>query len=214
MKDTRMMIMFGLRRWDRIPSVNLLALFMLVAATALLSAGVPQPDAIVYGQILVNGSVVTQSDNVSVIARVSGVANPVGQFRMGQSATSNDHYVLRIRLESAVTGDPINNNAARVGQIARIYVKIGNGDEILAHAVPIAEIGQLFNANLQVSVLPANCVADLQVDLNDYNSFKGCMSGPDNPMNKGCDCADVDGDNDIDLRDFSWMQRGFTGTQP
>lgn len=187
---------------------------MLICTAAYVFAGIPQPDVIMFGNIIINGTPVLEQDNVTVIARVDGVAQPVGRFRMGQSAGAGDHYVLRIRLQASVSGSPVDNNASQVGQSAQIFVQLGSGPEELATTINLAEIGMLLQTDLIIATLPANCVADNQIDLNDYKSFRTCMAGPNIPSTKECACADVDGDSDVDLRDWSWLQRGFTGTTP
>ncbi len=65
--------------------------------------------------------------------------------------------------------------------------------------------------------LPGDFDKDNDVDLDDFNTFAGCMAGPDvlDPP-PGCDVADfgsadLDGDSDVDLADFTRFQRAFTG---
>jgi hypothetical protein len=173
-------------------------------------AGVPQPDVIFYGKVTINGQTITASDNVSVIARVSGVPDPVGRYRMGDGGTAGDNYVLRIRLEAPVPGSPVGSNVAQVGQTVQLYIKQG-ANELLAHSAAVTTIGVLRRQDLSVSVLPANCVVDAAVDLADHQAFNGCMAGPGAPVAPGCSCADVDGDGHVDLRDWRWFQSGFSG---
>ncbi|MCK4343313.1 MAG: hypothetical protein KAY37_16485 [Phycisphaerae bacterium] len=53
---------------------------------------------------------------------------------------------------------------------------------------------------------------DGDVDLDDFNTFAGCLAGPDNAYPPECDGADLNRDGDIDLADFATFQRGFTGS--
>ena len=55
---------------------------------------------------------------------------------------------------------------------------------------------------------------DGDVDLNDYAAFAYCMDGPDAPYLPGHFCTgdDGDGDLDVDIADFSVLQRIFTGS--
>lgn len=62
--------------------------------------------------------------------------------------------------------------------------------------------------------LPGNCDGDEDVDMDDFNTFTGCMAGPGQQPVTGCDCSDCDGDDDVDLADFAQMQAAFTGPLP
>ena len=173
-------------------------------------AGVPLPDAILYGRITINGQLITASDDVTVIARVDGVANPIGSYKMGQLSPPGDHYVLRNRLEAAVAGSPASTNAAEIGQTAHLFVRQGS-TEVFAADVTLSSIATVVNLDLDVLILPANCVADKVVNLADHNAFRDCMSGPGIAVPGTCSCADVDGDGDVDISDWRWLQRSFAG---
>ena len=59
---------------------------------------------------------------------------------------------------------------------------------------------------------PGDIDSDGDVDLEDYQRFQSCHSGPDvPPSDPNCDAADFDRDNDVDMRDFTAFQDGFTG---
>lgn len=188
-----------------------LALSLVLTVVTVGLAGVPQPDAIFYGSVTINSRVMTASDNVSVIGRVPGISQPVGRYRMGEGGTAGDNYVLRVRLEASVSGSPRSPNAARLGQSLRLYVKQGSNPEVFATGVSLTAPGMLQQRDLSISVLPANCVADGVVDLADHQEFKNCMTAPGDTAASECSCADVEGDGDVDLRDWGWLQNGFTG---
>jgi hypothetical protein len=66
-------------------------------------------------------------------------------------------------------------------------------------------------------MVPGDCDLDGDVDLDDYNGFEDCLSGPDVPppatAGMGCDCLttfDADTDADVDLADFGGFQTVFT----
>ncbi len=44
------------------------------------------------------------------------------------------------------------------------------------------------------------------VNLTDHFLFAGCLAGPGNTVTGGCRCADIDGDDDVDLSDFAELQ--------
>ena len=115
-------------------------------------AGIPEPDAVLYGRVIVDGRLVTADDDVMVIARVEGAPKPVGTYTMGGSATAGDNYVLRIRCESLVDGSAQNEDAALIGQTAVIYVKVGRGVEKRAASFRISERGIAKERNLAVTI--------------------------------------------------------------
>lgn len=114
-------------------------IMLMLAANAW--AGIPEPDAVLYGTITLDGRPVTADEGLMVIARVSGVPLPVGTYQMGDNADAGDQYVLRIRVESLAGGETQSNDAALIGQTAQIYVKPGRGAEKLAASFKIASRG-------------------------------------------------------------------------
>ena len=62
-------------------------------------------------------------------------------------------------------------------------------------------------------LLPVSCLVeagdldeDGTIDINDFQYFPACLSGPGVLMGTDCECADLDGDLDIDLADFGVYQ--------
>jgi hypothetical protein len=66
-------------------------------------------------------------------------------------------------------------------------------------------------AGFWFSAAPGDCNTDGLTDLVDYDAFNPCISGPERTLRPGCDCYDLDGDNDIDLSDVSGFQNSFFG---
>ena len=61
-------------------------------------------------------------------------------------------------------------------------------------------------------VLLSDCNEDGVVNLSDYVTFEGCLSGPaGGPVPVGCDCYDFNGDGVVTLLDFAAMQVMFNG---
>jgi len=54
---------------------------------------------------------------------------------------------------------------------------------------------------------------DGDVDLLDFFSIHGCLSGPQGIIIPGCQDGDLDDDGDVDLVDVRSLQLGFTGAQ-
>lgn len=52
---------------------------------------------------------------------------------------------------------------------------------------------------------------DTYVDAYDFYEFRACYGGPNSALGDDCTPADVDSDDDVDLRDFAVLQAAFTG---
>lgn len=62
-----------------------------------------------------------------------------------------------------------------------------------------------------VSFAPPDFDQDCDVDHGDYALFESCASGPDVPLDPGCEDRDLDSDNDVDHSDFGIFQRCLSG---
>ena len=188
-----------------------IALTLVLVTTQWTPAGIPQPDAVLYGQVVIDGQPVTAKDDVTVIARVAGVEKPVGVYKMGASSPAGDNYVLRIRLESLADGSPQRDNAALVGQTASIFLKQVDGPEEFIRSFTIQRIGAITNLNLDNTVVPGDCASNKpDINLDDYIAFQACFTGNGAPAPSNCACADLDGDGDVDLLDWGRFQILFT----
>lgn len=80
----------------------LLLIIMAMLFAPALSAGVPEPDNILYGSItLGNQPVTAEHKNIVVEARRSASGPAIARYRMGDNAQFGNFYSLRISLESA-----------------------------------------------------------------------------------------------------------------
>ncbi|MFQ5495918.1 MAG: hypothetical protein ACE5EX_11120 [Phycisphaerae bacterium] len=176
-------------------------------------SGIPQPDAVLYGNIRLDGLPVAATDDVTVVARVDGVAEPVGRYKMGSSSVAGNLYVLRVRIDAAVAGSPVGANAAQLGQTVALSVQRGAGAETFIREYRIGRIGALQRLDLDNAVVPGQCATiDQDVALDDHQALIACVQGPGRAPSPGCDCADLDGDTDSDLLDWSRFQLQFTGS--
>ncbi len=61
-------------------------------------------------------------------------------------------------------------------------------------------------------VTPGDTDGDGDVDLVDFETYLGCVTGPDGgPIADGCAAVDFDGDDDVDFIDLDEFQLRFTG---
>lgn len=51
---------------------------------------------------------------------------------------------------------------------------------------------------------------DGDVDKADHRNFVVCMTGPGGGINRGCENFNINGDNDVDLRDWAGLQREYS----
>ena len=105
-------------------------------------------------------------------------------------AETVETVVLQFRRSS------INVGQAIIGQA-------DDGSRVFAHmgVIPI-----------YVAAIPAtlaDCTGNHIVDIGDYDVFQECLDGPDGVLGRGCECADLDGDSDVDLRDAAIHARQY-----
>lgn len=60
-----------------------ISMICIIVAASIARGAIPEPDAVMYGELRINKILVTQADDVSVVARVAGVPDPVGSYRFG-----------------------------------------------------------------------------------------------------------------------------------
>ena len=63
------------------------------------------------------------------------------------------------------------------------------------------------------ALAPGDCNEDGGINLFDYDVFEACITGPDGgPPSPECVCFDADQTGTVDMRDFSLLQQGFSGS--
>ena len=97
-------------------------------------------------------------------------------------------------------------------------IRSTGGDFELSGTVGQPDAGIMSGGGFELSggfwfpILLDDCNSDGWVDLIDYDDFDACLVGPGGGLLlAGCDCFDLDGDNDVDLSDIAKFQRAFTG---
>lgn len=101
--------------------INRILILMMFISAILFFAGegmakIPEPDNIIYGPVTVNGLPVTTGE---VTVTVNGSPAPIAQYSLGSDPNAVNSYILRIPIDSL---DPRDQNAARPGDQARIYL--------------------------------------------------------------------------------------------
>jgi hypothetical protein len=62
------------------------------------------------------------------------------------------------------------------------------------------------------TTVPCDFDVDCDVDIDDFNHFVDCVSGPGiYQADSGCQSADFDVDGDVDFADYGLLQRCFSG---
>ncbi len=128
-------------------SVVVLSLCFLAEARA----GIPQPSVILYGGITIEEVPVTAEDDVTVVAHVDGVVDPIGSYTMGDDPAAGDLYVLQVRVESLADGGI--KTGAEIGDTVWIHVQYDTSDRRAAEVV-ITDRGMLIPLDLEVSACP------------------------------------------------------------
>jgi len=119
-------------------------------------AQIPEPDAILYGIVRIDGIPRAAGDDVSVIARAAGVEEAVCAYHLGDDENAGDSYVLRIRLESLTDGTGkivFQDTDILIDQSVAIYVA-SEGLEVLAGTFTIGGRGIAQRFDLDVLTSP------------------------------------------------------------
>lgn len=193
--------------------VHTLLVALLAALTTVVYGGISVPDAVFYGRIMIDCQPLTTQDNVKVMAKVDGVAKPVGTCRMRARAPLGDHYSLHVRLESGADGSPHGDDAARLGDT--VHISVQQGDNLAQHVadVVVTEIGLVSQLNLKypVTPCPGDSDEDGDADLYDFSMFQRCFTGLSGSPAPECAQCDFDVDSDIDLDDWRRIRAVFFG---
>lgn len=189
-----------------------LGLMLVGLAIRVVSAGIPEMSAILHGPLFIDGQEVTSDDNVSVLARIDGVALPIGTYVMGANSAAGNNYVLKLRVESPFDGVAQSDDAGIVGQTANLLVRVGDGPERPVGQFAISASGIIEQRILSVETTFGSCAdEDGDIGLDDAAVFIDCLLGVGSDAGLGCGCADANGDADADLADWAAFQNSFTG---
>lgn len=89
--------------------------------------------------------------------------------------------------------ETVGGSVMNVGQA--IIGRADDGRNVFAHmgVIPI------YVASISPTL--GDCTGNHLVDIGDFDLFQQCLAGPDGVLGPGCECADLDGDSDVDLQD-------------
>ena len=96
---------------------------------------------------------------------------------VSSGAESDRRFIMNVGQTAIGRSAPSNSSIAMHVGVVPIYVYSMSGD------------------------VPGDCTGNGIVNLDDYEVFVDCITGPDGGLLDGCGCADLDGDLDVDLRD-------------
>ena len=165
-------------------------------AVPLQSSGFPANDLFNLNEV------VPPKDGDGLYVALAPLGNPVAATPRGTLLTTFQFQALAETPQTPVdilesAGDPEGHTIVYDGTVPNLDVT-----------------GELFGVTVTILAEPppGDCDMDLHVDLDDYATFWYCLDGPDgDPVEPECQCADLDEDGDVDLKDFAAFQRLFTG---
>jgi len=188
---------------------------VMAATCAAAFGGIPVPDAVLYGSVRIDCRPVSSSADVTVVARVDGVADPVGNGYFVADGQGGFSYVLNIQLESTVDGLPRSPGTARAQDTVHIYVKQGADPERLVTNYLVGKMGVVQQLNLEVHAnqCPGDSNDDGDVDLSDVAFFQTCFTGTVGGVPAGCDVCNANSDGNVNLDDWPSVQALLFGPQ-
>jgi len=132
-----------------------------------------------------------------VLAALTGFAAPLGVPAFAQSGDGYD-----------LTWSTIDSGG---------LMGSAGGEFELSGTIGQADAGTMTGGDFSIAggfwfEIPAgDCDYDGAVGGSDIRSFTDCADGPGSPSAPAeCVCTDLDGDDDVDLRDFAELQMQFT----
>ncbi len=190
-------------------SGGLLAGTGIITGNVLNAAGTATP-GLSAGQINIVGNY-TQHAAATYKVELGGAA--AGQFDLltctGHASLAGDLEVTLINnfVPAECDAFPVLTAGSISGQFENVNVtNLPPGMELRMIPSPTA-------VTLLVAQAPSDgdCDGDCDRDGADVTQFATCMTGPGGPLGLNCECADLDNDSDVDLRDSAHLQARYTG---
>jgi hypothetical protein len=189
-----------------------------IAGVARAGDTIPEPDAILHGQVCLPGGPAADTDDVSVVARtmVSGQMVDVGTYKMGDQPSASDClgsadcYVLRMRVETVPQGtDPSGSSVVlspTTPATVELFVREGSAPETPAGTIQVDERGMIRQRSLYGAAETSDINGDGHENLADHALLEQALGGPATPTTQPCDPKDINRDGYIDLRDYARLQ--------
>ena len=121
-----------------------------------------------------------------------------GAILLADASVAPDAYIAPV----ASTGsETIGNTLINVGQT--VIGRADDGRNVFAHmgVIPI------YVASIPPTL--GDCTGNHIVDLGDHKVLSGCLAGPGSGLGADCECADLNNDSSVDLRDAAILAREF-----
>jgi parallel beta-helix repeat protein len=156
------------------------------------------------GTLTVSGSY-SPASLAALVIEIDGPTVDSGYDRLAVTGAANLSGELHILLPGTFV--------PTVGQQFTILTAGSRSGEFEAVLGP-SQFGVTYGSNNVVLTLLAplgDCDGDGVIDFDDFLALGDCLTGPELPVAAECQCADQNGDGDVDLEDFRRMQLGYAG---
>jgi hypothetical protein len=142
---------------------------------------------------------------------ITAVGSPVAVLGSSTDADTVDEYTVDVptgrRLSVVLTS--AGDYELEVLSGASVLASSDRGGINTEEALEIGNTGSLTIRVTMIDGGAGDSDGDGDVDLNDFNRFQLCFSGPNNHYDYGCLSHDMDADGDVDLADFGDFSLGF-----
>ncbi|GIK15987.1 MAG: hypothetical protein BroJett003_09510 [Planctomycetota bacterium] len=128
-----------------------LTLGLLIISPVVALGEIPRPDAILFGQVYVDGEPAGIDSGLGVVVRAEGLTEPLAAYRLGDVPATGTRYVLHVAQAFAADGTTPSASFAASGQSVRLYVQPTGGVEVFAAEATLPSSGQATQVDLRVS---------------------------------------------------------------
>lgn len=133
-------------------------LSMMILSEVVVSAEfrLPEPPAVIYGTVSIDGLQQHVDDNVTVFIQLPGSLDPIDSYHIGDDERYQDYYVLTVPLESLVNNNTtivLKGTDLSISQNLEIYI-VSPNLTTLARTFVIPDRGALLTNNINIMVSP------------------------------------------------------------
>lgn len=193
---------------------------VIIALASVVFAGIPEPDITLYGTVAVNNVPKGAGDNVTINARVSGVASPVGSYPMGDNVAAGDNYVIKIAVDTLTDGSGLmmflGTSTPAIGETVTLYATENGGPEVAVGSYVITSRGITQQLDLTNGpFLDTDFNTDGKTNFKDFSTLAQQWQETNcSELNEWCNGVDFDHLNGVDISDLlhfvdDWMAGVF-----